>query len=347
MTSRATVYAGQICVTAIALALICWCFYKTLKLIEGRHRTLMETNKEGGQSNTSAVHVHNTVQFTDRPRGGSRREGTSEPYQKVVMPIERYNDNTSMEAWLTRLELYLEPDFDIEDWARETLKLLSDKSLKNISPINRFIDQPNGYASLKEKLLSGQPEARRTISLEDIFTRRQRRNETPGQYAQALKDLAGDAFRSEDQLKGIFHKGLLSSQLQAATARKLWDKNEKMSFDELVNFTDTEEEAIRMSGNLLRSYQAPKNKVQQHSEPTTLQNTSFHRNQQQPPFHRDQQRREREQENNKHDFQSNQPHYARHERTTDGTSRKDSPTTTIAKWPEPGEVRQTVEQEGI
>ena len=121
-----------------------------------------------------------------------------------------------------------------------------------------------------------------------------------------------------------------------------------MSFDELVNFTDTEEEAIRMSGNLLRSYQAPENKVQQHSEPTTLQNTSFHRNQQQPPFHRDQQRREREQqqfsqpfsheqdkprcfvcnrrghsakdcrensvnqrtqqqENNKHDLQSNQP----------------------------------------
>jgi hypothetical protein len=157
MTSRATVYAGQICVTAIALALICWCFYKTLKLIEGRHRTLMETNKEGGQSNTSAVHVHNTVQFRDRPRGGSRREGTSEPYQKVVMPIERYNDNTSMEAWLTRLELYLEPDFDIEDWARETLKLLSDKSLKNISPINRFTDQPNGYASLKEKLfISGE-----------------------------------------------------------------------------------------------------------------------------------------------------------------------------------------------
>ena len=256
----------------------------------------METNKEGGQSNTSAVHVHNTVQFRDRPRGGCRREGTSEPYQKVVMPIERYNDNTSMEAWLTRLELYLEPDFDVEDWARETLKLLSDNSLKNISPINRFIDQPNGYASLKEKLLSGQPEARRTISLEDIFTRRQRRNETPGQYAQALKDLAGDVFRSEDQLKGIFHKGLLSSQLQAATARKLWDKNERMSFDELVYFTDTEEEAIRMSGNLLRSYQAPENKVQQHSEPTTWQNTSFHRNQQQPPFHRDQQRREREQQ---------------------------------------------------
>ena len=155
----------------------------------------METNKEGGQSNTSAVHVHNTVQFRDRPRGGSRREGTSEPYQKVVMPIERYNDNTSMEAWLTRLELHLEPDFDIEDWARETLKLLSDKVLKKMSPIYRFIDQPNGYTSLKEKLLSGQQEYRRAASLEDIFSRRQRKNETPGQYAQALKELAGETFR--------------------------------------------------------------------------------------------------------------------------------------------------------
>ncbi len=140
---------------------------------------------------------------------------------------------------------------------------MSDKALKKVSPINRFLDQPNGYIELKEKLLSGQLEQKRSSSLEDLFTRRQRRNESPSQFAQALKDLAGYTFKSEDNLKSLFHKGLSSSALQAITARKMWDPKERMSFDQLASYTDTEEDAIRMSANLLKSYQGTEEKTHQ------------------------------------------------------------------------------------
>ncbi len=222
------------------------------------------------------VHVHNEVQFREESRGSHTRDRVS----KIVVPLEKYNDSMSIEAWLTRLELHLEPELDKEDWARETLKLLSDKALKKASPIDRFLDQPNGYVALKEKLLSGQLEQKRSSSLEDLFTRRQRRNESPSQFAQALRDLAGDTFRSDDNLKSLFHKGLSSPQLQAITARKIWDPKERMSFDQLASYTDTEEDAIRMSANLLKSYQNAEVKTPQsyHSDSSPPYATNTQRN---------------------------------------------------------------------
>ncbi len=80
------------------------------------------------------VHVHNEVQFREESRGSHTRDRVS----KIVVPLEKYNDSMSIEAWLTRLELHLEPELDKEVWARETLKLLSDKALIKASTIDGF-----------------------------------------------------------------------------------------------------------------------------------------------------------------------------------------------------------------
>ncbi len=161
-------------------------------------------------------------------------------------------------AWLIRLEMSLETHFDREDWARETIKLLSDKAILNISPVDRYTDQVNGYMDLKEKLIATCIESlghKKSVSLEDILSRKQKRNESARQYAQALRELAGDTFSSDDKLKDIFHRGLASQELQAVTARKLWDPAGKLSFNSLVTFTDTEEEVMKRTSNLLKSYQ--------------------------------------------------------------------------------------------
>jgi len=128
----------------------------------------------------------------------------------------------------------MEPNWDKEDWARETIKLLSDSAIEKISPVDRFVDQPGRYLALKECLIDrclDSLASRKTISLEDIFSRKQRRNESAKQYAQALRTLAGDTFSSDYKLKDIFHRGLASQELQPI---------EKLSFNSLVNFTDTE-----------------------------------------------------------------------------------------------------------
>jgi hypothetical protein len=159
MVSKATTLLGQTGITLLALAMICFLVYKLTKAIGGRHRTPLQ-NTGAPQANSSVVHVHNAVQFREESRGSHTRDRVS----KIVVPLEKYNDNMSIEAWLTRLELHLETELDKEDWARETLKLLSDKALKKASPIDRFLDQPNGYVALKEKLFSGQLEQKRSSS---------------------------------------------------------------------------------------------------------------------------------------------------------------------------------------
>ncbi len=72
----------------------------------------------------------------------------------------------------------------------------------------------------------------------------------------------GDTFSSDDKLKDLFHRGLSSHDLQERTARKLWDNAEKLSFTSLVTYTDTEEEAMRRTSNLMRSYQETDNQRQ-------------------------------------------------------------------------------------
>jgi len=120
----------------------------------------------------------------------------------------------------------MDPQIDKEDWARETIKLLSDNAIARISPVDRFIDQPVGYLALKAYLIETCQDnlaSRKTTSLEDIFSRKQRKNESAKQFAQALRSLAGDTFSSNDNLKDLFHRGLSSHDLQERTARKLWD----------------------------------------------------------------------------------------------------------------------------
>jgi len=149
-----------------------------------RHRTPFQ-NTGTPQANSSVVHVHNAVQFREEPRDHHTRNKSS----RVVVPV------------------HLEPEMDREDWARKALKLLSDKALKKVSPINRFLDHPNGFIELKEKLLSGQLEQKRSSSLEDLFTSRQRKNESLSQFAHSLKDLAGETLmRNYEKLRSQVNK---------------------------------------------------------------------------------------------------------------------------------------------
>lgn len=114
MVSKATTLLGQTGITLLALAMTCFLVYKLTKAIGGRHRTPLQ-NTGAPQANSSVVHVHNAVQFREEPRGSHTRDRVS----KIVVPLEKYNDSMSIEAWLTRLELHLEPELDKEDWARD------------------------------------------------------------------------------------------------------------------------------------------------------------------------------------------------------------------------------------
>jgi len=107
------------------------------------------------------------------------------------------------------MEMHLKP-IDQEDWARETIKLLSDKAIQNILPVERFLTQPNGYLALRRTLIANclnNLANKQPASLKDICTRKQTQNETGRQFAQALRELAGDTFSSDNKLKNILHRG--------------------------------------------------------------------------------------------------------------------------------------------
>jgi len=130
LNTQLSIWLGQILTTLLALTPILWALYKTTMLIKGRHRTLNES--QSAQSNSSIVHVHNKVQFRDDARDQCHGER-----QKINRSLEKYEDHMAILAWLIRLEMSLETHFDREDWARETIKLLSDKAILNISPVDR------------------------------------------------------------------------------------------------------------------------------------------------------------------------------------------------------------------
>jgi len=54
------------------------------------------------------------------------------------------------------MEMHLKP-IDQDDWARETIKLLSDKAIQSFLPVERFLTQPNGYLALRRTLIANCP----------------------------------------------------------------------------------------------------------------------------------------------------------------------------------------------
>jgi len=73
------------------------------------------------------------------------------------------------------MEMHLKP-IDQDDWARETIKLLSDKAIQSILPVERFLNQPNGYLALRRTLIANCPNNlanKQPVSLKEICTRKQ------------------------------------------------------------------------------------------------------------------------------------------------------------------------------
>jgi len=234
LTSQWSIWTGNIFITILALATIFLLIYKTLQFFKGRHRTSMESLSS--QANSNFVKFHNEVRFGEHARSARHSE------EREAISLERFTEQMSIASWLTRMEMHLNP-IDQEDWARETIKLLSDKAIQSILPVERFLTQPNGYLALRRTLIANCPNNlanKQPVSLKDICTRKQMQHETACQLAQALRELAGDAFSSDNKLKDIFHRGLASKELQKLTARKLWDPNSPLSFSAFVSFTDSE-----------------------------------------------------------------------------------------------------------
>ncbi len=131
-------------VTILALATILLLIYKTLQFFKGRHCTSMES--QSSQANSRIVHFHNEVRFREHARSARHSD------EREAISLERFTEQMSIASWLTRMEMHLKP-IDQDDWARETIKLLSDKAIQSILPVERFLIQPNGYLALRRTLI--------------------------------------------------------------------------------------------------------------------------------------------------------------------------------------------------
>ena len=163
------------------------------------------------QTAANAVHIHNSMQFGTQPRGAN-------DYKVYTTQPEKYTDIMKIQTWFGMLELFLKSNVPSNQWVEYTILLLPHKLIENIGDLSQYSDK-EGFIKLKAALINSQiPTLENRSRFEDIFSRKQRNNESVKQFRQALNTMSNGIMNSDYELKRLFCLGLKDPKLTQEVA---------------------------------------------------------------------------------------------------------------------------------
>ncbi len=201
------------------------------------HRRAVEEGEDG---------IEEDVQMEPNNPERTKVEEQASRYRPTTI-VSKYDEKDDLQKWLERLEMHHNYN-RVDDQTRvyETIMLLG-RVADKINNINQFIEQPDGYRSLKERLLSKKKNGDQQV-LSTLMRRIQTKNENAAEYASALKEITRGEL-PEKMLAERFCDGLEAEELRVK-ARLIEGRAKEsgvIEFDKIVCETSSEERALKLA----------------------------------------------------------------------------------------------------